>query len=165
MPNAAHLHLLVNHLPVLGTVFSLILLLYGLLKKSEEIKKASFIGVILTGLGGAAAYFTGEPAEHMIGRLQGVSRQLLHTHQESANIAIIPLGLAALLALFFLIQYRQKVIPKLPLYLVGALLIIVSVMMYRTANEGGLIRHPEIDDATLQTLPVNPAPPRPPKTE
>ena len=39
--NWAHMHLLINHIPVLGMVFGTLLLAYGLVKKNEEIKRVS----------------------------------------------------------------------------------------------------------------------------
>jgi hypothetical protein len=39
--NPAHLHLLLNHIPVLGIAFGLALVSLALLRKSEELKKES----------------------------------------------------------------------------------------------------------------------------
>jgi hypothetical protein len=38
--SATHFHLILNHIPVLGTAFGLGLLIFGLLRTSDEIKKA-----------------------------------------------------------------------------------------------------------------------------
>jgi hypothetical protein len=38
--NATHLHLMLNHIPVIGTDFALLLLLAALAQKSDERKKA-----------------------------------------------------------------------------------------------------------------------------
>ena len=34
--NWAHLHLLINHIPVLGTVFGTLLLIFGMAKKNKS---------------------------------------------------------------------------------------------------------------------------------
>ena len=39
--NWAHVHLLINHIPVLGTLFGTLLLVFGIVKKNEEIKRVS----------------------------------------------------------------------------------------------------------------------------
>lgn len=39
--NWAHVHLSLNHLPVVGTFFGVLLLLLALLRKSEELKRVS----------------------------------------------------------------------------------------------------------------------------
>ncbi len=40
MINGAHPHLILNHFPVIGILFCILLFLYGLARRSEEIKKA-----------------------------------------------------------------------------------------------------------------------------
>jgi len=47
--NWAHVHLLLNHLPVVGTFFGVLLLLLALLRKSEELKRVS-LGVFVLNL-------------------------------------------------------------------------------------------------------------------
>ena len=39
--NWAHVHLMLSHLPVVGTIFGVLLLLLALLRKSEELKRVS----------------------------------------------------------------------------------------------------------------------------
>ena len=47
---AAHVHLLLNHIPILGSIFGLLLLCYGMLRKSDEIKKTSLGIFVITAL-------------------------------------------------------------------------------------------------------------------
>src|SRR3954469_20251907 len=47
--NAAHIHLLVNHVPVFGTIFAALLIAWGLLRKSEEVLRLGL------GVGGVGA--------------------------------------------------------------------------------------------------------------
>lgn len=37
--SAAHVHLLLNHIPILGSIFGLLVLCYGIWRKSDEIKR------------------------------------------------------------------------------------------------------------------------------
>jgi len=48
--NAAHAHLLLNHIPILGMLFGLLLLLYALVRGNDDIKKASFGAFVITSL-------------------------------------------------------------------------------------------------------------------
>ena len=64
--NGAHWHLLINHIPVLGTIFGLGLLAFGWWRKSEEIKKAALGTFVIIALGAVAAFLTGEPAEDTV---------------------------------------------------------------------------------------------------
>ena len=59
--NWAHIHLSLNHLPVVGTFFGVLLLLLALLRKSEELKRGSLGVFALTALLALPIYFTGEP--------------------------------------------------------------------------------------------------------
>ena len=61
--NATHLHLMLNHIPVLGTVFGLGLLVFALWRKSEELKKAALGIFLIVALLAVPVYLTGEPAE------------------------------------------------------------------------------------------------------
>ena len=61
--NLTHLHLALNHLPVLGPAFALALLLFGVWRRSEDIKKAALGAFLLIAVFSVPAYMTGEPAE------------------------------------------------------------------------------------------------------
>ena len=57
--NAFHAHLLVNHIPIIGVIFSLITMIVGIMSKSDSIKRTALILVIIAGLGTFAAHVTG----------------------------------------------------------------------------------------------------------
>lgn len=143
--NPAHLHLMLNHLPVIGTAFTLLLLVVAQLRKSNELKRVSlFFFVLLTFLA-VPAYLTGEPAEELVEKLGGVSRPFMEEHEQAAQWAFgahVALGITALLGLA--LTRRGRPLPNwfaVPLFLLALL---VCGVMVRTANLGGQIRHPEI---------------------
>lgn len=143
--NPAHLHLAINHAPLIGTAFTLLLLVVALAKKSEELKRISLCFLVLMALLSVPAYLTGEPAEEIVEKMSGISHAVIEEHEESAQWAFggqIGLGVLALVGLV-VARMRQR----LPNWIAGGLLVlalIVGGMMARTANLGGLIRHPEI---------------------
>lgn len=143
--NPAHLHLVLNHVPVLGTVFGLGILAFGFWKRNESIKRLALGILVLNGLLAIPAYLTGEPAESAIRGVPGVASPLIEPHEEAAGIALAgALGLGAL-ALGGLVFFRGG--RPLPNWLgvtalIGAL--VVSGLMGYTANLGGKIHHPEI---------------------
>ncbi len=143
--NGAHLHLLLNHLPVLGTAFGLLLLLFALLRKSDEIKRVSLGVFVFTALSAGAAYLTGEPAEEAVEKLPGVAEALIGQHEDAALIALVVAGVTGGVALLGLILFRRA--EKLPVWVVAAALVLALAtggLMARAANLGGQIRHPEI---------------------
>jgi len=143
--NAPHLHLLLNHIPVLGTAFGLGLLGFALLRKSDELKKAALGFFLVTALFSVPAYLSGEPAEDVVEPLAGVSKPIVERHEEAAGMAftgIVVLGAGALAGL---IMFRgSKTVPAWFGSVVLAISLLVGGLMAWTANLGGQIRHTEI---------------------
>ena len=143
--NPAHLHLIINHVPLVGTALTLLLLVVALWKKSEELKRVSLWFLVLMAAVSVPAYLTGEPAEEIVERIPGISQAVIEGHEEAAQWAFggqIALGLLAMVGLLV-----GRVRQRLPNGFAVALLVlalVVGALMARTANLGGLIRHPEI---------------------
>lgn len=151
--NFAHWHLLLNHLPVLGTAFGTLLLLTGLLKRSDELKRLSLWVFVLAAVVAVPAYLTGEPAESVIERLPNVAENLIERHEDWALISLLATGLTGIVALLGWFSYRKA--ERLPQWLsAGALglALVTSGLMAWTANLGGQIRHPEIVAANAGQL-------------
>jgi hypothetical protein len=143
--NWAHVHLMLNHLPVIGSIFGLLLLLFALLRKSEELKRVSFGVFVLTALLALPVYFTGEPASEIVEHLPGVAESLIEEHEDAALFALLTAGATGVVALTGLILFRRA--ERLPGRIVGAVLVLslaTSGLMGWTANRGGRIRHTEI---------------------
>ena len=60
--NQAHLHLIVNHLPIVGSLFAAVLLAVGVFKASPVLTKAGLVAVLAAGLLCVPAQLTGEGA-------------------------------------------------------------------------------------------------------
>ena len=77
MMNVAHLHLMLNHIPVVGMGFGLALVGLALLRKSEELKRISLGFLIVIALLAIPAYLTGEQAAEIAvsGVFSSVSNQ------------------------------------------------------------------------------------------
>jgi hypothetical protein len=87
--NWAHVHLLLNHVPVIGVAFGFFLLLLGVVRKSDELKRASLVVFVVVGALAVPTYLTGEPAEKIVRDLPGVSRALIEQHEDAAMFALI----------------------------------------------------------------------------
>jgi len=145
MFNWAHVHLMINHFPVVGTMGTILLFLYGAVRKSKEIVVASLGLFVLLALVTIPVFLTGEKAEDVVKNLPGVTEDYIGRHEEMASYALAMmeiLGAAALLGLFWV--HRTGSTPKWLIVLVLVLSLITAVSMGITANFGGQIRHTEI---------------------
>jgi hypothetical protein len=142
---APHLHLMLNHIPVLGTFFGLALLAFALWRNSEELKKAALSTFVVVALFAIPVYLSGEPAEEAVHPLPDVSESVIEQHESAATVAftgVLVLGVGALAGL--LLFRRGKVVPAwFGSVMLGAALIVGGAMAW-TANLGGQVRHTEI---------------------
>lgn len=143
--NWAHMHLMLNHVPVLGTVFGLVLLAWATIRRSDAVHRVALgtlVGVAILAL---PAYFTGEPAEEVAERAAGVAKAAIESHEAAAAIALVGVEIVGLLALAGLYRARRGATPSVALaraVLVAA--VITGGLMAWTANLGGQIQHAEI---------------------
>jgi hypothetical protein len=153
MMNANHLHLRLNHAPVLEAAFGLGLLAFGMWRRRSELQKSALGVFVIAALVSVPVYLTGEPAEDGVEGLPGVSDVFIGNHESAASFAfsgILALGFIALSGLFLFRGGKVVSTMFATLALVGA--IAVSVIMGWTANLGGQIRHTEIHpNATVPT--------------
>ena len=85
----AYLHLLSNHVPILGSLFGILLLVVALIKPNLKTTLSAYLILLVSGIGGIVTYFTGEPAEESIEHVPGISHKLIHVHEEMAENALI----------------------------------------------------------------------------
>lgn len=143
--NAAHLHLMLNHLPVVGTAFCLLLLGWARWRKSDELGRVSLGAFVIVTLLAMPAYFTGEPAEELVEHLPGVTHAVIERHEQAAQVAVTAQTVLGALALTGLLAFRRATtIPGWFTTLMLAVAVIVAALMARTANLGGQVRHTEI---------------------
>ena len=151
--NAAHLHLLINHFPVVGSVFGAAFFLIALLKRNELLIKSSLWIFLAVAATAALAYFTGDPAHEFIEKLPGLRHDIIEAHSELADKAFIAAMVMGALALGGLFAYQKgKKLWGWYLPVLAAVSIIVVILMAVTANEGGQIRHPEILVKNVQEI-------------
>ena len=140
-----YVHLLLNHVPVIGGVGSLLILLGGMVRRSREVTAVGLMAMIVAALFAIPVYLTGEPAEERIEHLPGVDRKLIHEHEEAAEVAFTAMEIAGGVALLTLVMWRVRRQPFAPGVAVSLLAgIIAVVLIARAAKAGGEIRHPEI---------------------
>jgi len=143
--NSTHIHLLLNHFPVIGTLIGSGLLLWGIVKKQDQVKTIAAAILVLMALLAIPVYLTGEPAEESVEKLPGVMESMIEMHEDAATIAIWLMGLAGLAALLSLfLHWQKKSFSKTAFSITFVLALICFAAMARTGYYGGQIRHTEI---------------------
>jgi uncharacterized membrane protein len=150
--NWAHVHLMLNHLPLFGAIAATIVLGAAAATRRPSLGRAGLAVLLATALVGAGVYFTGEPAEEVVEDLPGVSESFIETHEETALVATLVLGAGGLLALLGLIALRPGPSPRMVALAFLLSLAPLGAMAY-TAYLGGQIRHSEIRPADLRAGP------------
>lgn len=98
-----HLHLITNHLAVIGTLFAGIVLLIGLISNTVQTRIAAFILMLISSVGGYITYQTGHEAEETVEHMKNISEHVIEQHEEFAEKAfwfIILLFIASLVGLY-----------------------------------------------------------------
>lgn len=150
-----HIHLLITHLPIFGSILGGLVLAHGLWTKSNQTKIAAYNLFIISALGAGIAYLTGEGAEEKVENIQGVAETIIKQHEEFALfalIALIILGVASIVGLF--LTLRKSSLTKLTAVVILFISLISFGLVARTGYLGGQIRHTEINS----TNNLNPAP-------
>lgn len=143
--NPAHVHLVLNHIPLLGVVFGLLLLVSGMVQRNDALKKAALVTLALAALAAGPVYLSGEPAEEVVEELAGVAERVIEPHEESALLSLVAAGLLAVVALAgWWLERRGR--PAARHFITGALGIglVTAGLLIRTAAFGGQIRHSEL---------------------
>ncbi len=140
-----HLHLMVTHLPIFGTIVGLLILLYGMYTGSYHTKMAAYALLLIAAVGCIIAFSTGETAEETVENLPGITRSIIEEHEEFAKITLIAtliLGGAALAGVY--ITWKKPKFTKVISIIVVILALICFGMTSWTGYLGGRIRHTEI---------------------
>ena len=152
--DAAHVHLMLNHFPLIGMAFAIPLLLGAWMRNSEDLSRAGLILVAVTGVLAVATLLTGDPAEGVIEHLPGISKRVIKIHEEAAEKSIwvvVAAAVAAIAGLFF--GWKQKRTPRLVVLLVTVLSVASLAALAWTNNLGGQISHAELRNSTGAAAP------------
>lgn len=149
--NQAHLHLLLNHVPPLGTLFALVLLVIAGLRRSDEMFRGALILLVVVGLAAIPTYLTGEPAEDQVMGMPGVVMDAIHRHEDSAKASLAAAVVLGIIAAAGLHRYPAGTVSRAFAILVLVLTLIAAGLLGRTAHLGGGIHHPEIGAAAAHS--------------
>ncbi|MBE0424059.1 MAG: hypothetical protein IBX66_08990 [Lutibacter sp.] len=149
--NEAHFHLVVNHLPIVGILIGLLVLVTGFLLKKSEVKIMALGIFVFSALASMAAFYSGEGAEEIVENIPGISETLINQHEEVAELfftVILILGGISLVMMF--LEINKSKFSKYGFILVILLALAAGVLAKNVGTTGGEIRHTEIrNDANL----------------
>ncbi|MBK9254123.1 MAG: hypothetical protein IPM42_01405 [Saprospiraceae bacterium] len=155
--NDAHLHLVLNHFPIILPVIGLIVLAGGYFFKSTPVRLTALFIFVLGGISTLPAFFTGEGAEEIAEKLPGVTDAIIHRHEEFAEtFAILSYILGAFSLIGLWANYKYKSYASI---INGIVIIIALATLYygkQTGTSGGEIRHTEIRSDYNATTQSNP---------
>lgn len=151
----AYLHLITNHIPIIGVPFALFILLIGLWRKNEALKQVSYLIFGILAIATVGVYFLGNGGEDFIEGLPGVSEAAIEEHEEFALFALLSVVFTGIVALFGFLRYgglgflfgkeaaEGSSAPSWLGLVVLVLGLVSAAMLGYTGRLGGVIRHPE----------------------
>jgi uncharacterized membrane protein len=151
--NTAHLHLIVNHLSIVGLGFAILFNLLAIIRKSPDLMKVSFWFYILIGLLAALPILTGDGAGEVLKTYPGISNDAIEEHETWGYVfffGLLTIGVVALSALWFS-RKNELILKKFSI----ATLVIAGLLMFpafQAGTKGGKIRHPEIEQGIFKQV-------------
>lgn len=139
--DAHHLHLLLNHFPIIGTMFGFFAMLIGLITKNKTLHISSLVIFIAVAIIAIPTFVSGDGAEEKVKDSPTISKELIEEHESAAKIAFpfaLGLGIISLVVLIF--GLKNDNFFKIGCYVVFIVSIITFGMMAYTGNTGGNIR-------------------------
>jgi uncharacterized membrane protein YjdF len=148
--NPTHIHLLLNHFPIIGTLIGSAILLYSIIKKQNTGKITGAFIIVFMAIIAVPVLLTGEPAEESVKHLSGISKALIHEHEEASEKAFWLMEITGVFSLLAIIFYKIKSAFAPKAFLVAFTFSAITFFaMAWAGNLGGKIRHPETSEAFI----------------
>lgn len=141
-----HIHLLITHLPIFGSILGGVVLAQGLWTKSNQTIIAAYSLFIIAAIGATISYLTGEGAEEAVENIQGVAENMIDQHEDFAMISLISLLILGVLSIGgVLLTIKNSPISRSVAFIILFISVISFGLVARTGYLGGQIRHTEIN--------------------
>ncbi len=143
--NLTHAHLLMNHLPIWGSIFAFFMILYSFRKENIEMLKLFLWVLVFLALVTILVFLTGDIIDEQAKLLPGVNESAIEDHETAGWVSMIIMEAAGVLALIeiFILRKSGKVEAWFK-YAFISLMILCIISFAWAAYLGGEIRHPEI---------------------
>jgi uncharacterized membrane protein len=143
--NTPHVHLLLNHVPTVGMVIAIGVLMLSFVRKDTGLRRISLELFYIVGLLTLPAYLSGMGTAAILEPQEGISKAAIERHHDAAVYGF--LGMVATGAFAWLCLWQIRRLGRAgggSLAAVTLMSLLTLGMMGRTATIGGEIRHPEI---------------------
>src|SRR5262249_45333357 len=87
--NLAHVHIVLNHVPSLGSIAGLLLLVAGIYKKDEALKQFAYGVLVLISMAVLPTYISGAEAQRIVEKAPSYSAGMVQLHQNAAMITLL----------------------------------------------------------------------------
>jgi uncharacterized membrane protein len=139
--DSTYFHLVLTHFPIIGTLFGVVLLAYGIYSKNDLFKKAGLLTFIATALVGIPAFLTGDGAAEALKQLKRVPEELINAHEELGEKAIWVIGALGLFSLIaWYMDYKNDKRFRTACLVILAFAILTFALMIFVGYTGGQIR-------------------------
>ena len=154
--NDAHLHMVVNHFPIIGTFFGIGILIAGMFLKNDSVKNMAYVLFVIASIFGALSMATGEGAEEIVEDFPNIGKAIIHEHEELAEKFIFVLYATGVFALIsFGAAVKKFRMAKIFSFITLILALISGVLSIKVGTSGGEIRHTEIRENSAVSAPLN----------
>jgi hypothetical protein len=152
--NWMHVHLALNHVPVLGPAFVAVFYVAALVAKHRGAQRFCLWVLVALAAVSVPIKYTGDFAMEEAALQTDMDPRYVNAHGETADQATTGAFLLGIAAAAALVAGRGgRAVPKWAHALVLVLTAATFLLMVRAANSGGLIRHPEVRTEPRKELP------------
>jgi hypothetical protein len=148
--NIAHIHLIFNHFPIIGSIIGFLVLIWGLLSKNDIIKQTALGIFMFSAIMTIPAYVSGDGAAEVVKNLAGVKADIIDQHEDLAAVAMIliqVLGVLSLASFYFMIN-KHFITRYLMIFCFVISLTVIGFMVV-AGYTGGKIRHSEMSTSGI----------------
>lgn len=143
--NAAHLHLMTVHVPVVGSWGLFILFLLSAHFRDERLFKISCWLLLSVLLLATVAYFSGPPAYELLGDRYQLDQETVEFHAVLARSCLLAMVVLSMVVGNALIQgFQKEAVPRWQRTVIIVGTLALAGFWSVAAHWGGRIRHPEI---------------------
>lgn len=147
--NDAHLHMVVNHFPIIGTILGLGILITGMVLKNNSVKNTAYVLFIIAAIFGFFSMATGEGAEELVEDMPNIGKKIIHEHEELAEklaVVLYLLGTISIAGLYLNFKNHPKT--NFASYAALVIAFVGVILAIETGTSGGEIRHTEIRETS-----------------